>query len=873
MIHIGRPGRRAAVVRRAVLGATPWSRAPLLLLRRPTVFLAIAGAAGVLSVAAASGPLFLSTLGTASLQAQAASACPEYGLPTVTTQASAPRAAATTRIGDEAFRAQGLPTPIVSDVGLAHVEAAGVHLFAKAGALDHVHKLTPDAGQRGVWFPDVFAAEIGARPGDIVHTTAGRPLRVAGIYRDMAPSPFALASVPHFFCSWQNQIAPTAASEKAIASTPPNMRHGPFLITDAATVAAASDGPFVLQWNAPLSHRSVSLPGFDRGQRAAAAAAAVITQRTGVRAEVGPNLAKKSAIAHSSQDGVAGSVVPIDVAGILIAGLLVAGAGVFWSTHRAREIRLLVARGVGPPLLGVKAMLETLPSVLAGTAVGFLAALGLVRSVAPAGIFTPGTPLRAALLVAATASVGIMLIGIIGATSGRDRVVGSSSPILMRAPWELAPIGFAAWLGLRIRTEAAVAVKLTVVSVSPSTFIFPIVGATAVVVLFGRIVYWLLPMIGRVARRFGPSGYLALRRVAGSGLIASGLIIGTALPCCLLTYGNTVTKSVNAQIIDKYQTNLGAPHVLYVYGIHATAPDTHGTGTIVSIYQTDPKLPGGTDAYVLGVQPDTFARFAFLNSAQHHDLDMLHPVPDGHAVPAILVNAPSHTDASYVTIGRTQLRLAVAATSRVFPGLRDGARPLLVVDRTALAHVDTAIERLNQVWTSNSELAAARSTFTTKQYSVLTEVTSDLVIGTTGLLPVTWIFGYLRALAILVGVVAIAGLIFALAGRTRRRTVSYVLSRRMGLRQRTHIASLFIELCLVVGLGWLAGSSAGTGAFAFIYRGLDVYPALPPPTAYALPGTTLVVTAALTLAITAIAAVATHLFAERANPAEILRLE
>ena len=41
---------------------------------------------------------------------------------------------------------------------------------------------------------------------------------------------------------------------------------------------------------------------------------------------------------------------------------------------------------------------------------------------------------------------------------------------------------------------------------------------------------------------------------------------------------------------------------------------------------------------------------------------------------------------SYVTIGRTQLRLAVAATSRVFPGLRDGARPLLVVDGDSFAH-------------------------------------------------------------------------------------------------------------------------------------------------------------------------------------------
>ena len=53
----------------------------------------------------------------------------------------------------------------------------------------------------------------------------------------------------------------------------------------------------------------------------------------------------------------------------------------------------------------------------------------------------------------------------------------------------------------------------------------------------------------------------------------------------------------------------------------------------------------------------------------------------------------------------------------------------------------------------------------------------------------------------MIGMVAIAGLIFALAARTRRRTVSYVLSRRMGLTKAAHLRSLVIELGIVVGLG------------------------------------------------------------------------
>ncbi|MGH3265108.1 MAG: hypothetical protein ACRDNS_24300, partial [Trebonia sp.] len=170
-------------------------------------------------------------------------------------------------------------------------------------------------------------------------------------------------------------------------------------------------------------------------------------------------------------------------------------------------------------------------------------------------------------------------------------------------------------------------------------------------------------------------------------------------------------------------------------------------------------------------------------------------------------------------------------------------------------------------------LGSALALIDSDGYSVLTEITSDVVIGTTGLLPVTWIFGYLRALAILIGVVAVAGLIFALAARTRRRTVSYVLSRRMGLAKLTHLRSLVLELALVVGFGWLAGSGVGTAAFGLIYRALDVYPSLPPPMAFGLPAATLALTALVTAAVVLAASFAMHALAERARPAEILRLE
>jgi hypothetical protein len=210
---------------------------------------------------------------------------------------------------------------------------------------------------------------------------------------------------------------------------------------------------------------------------------------------------------------------------------------------------------------------------------------------------------------------------------------------------------------------------------------------------------------------------------------------------------------------------------------------------------------------------------------------------------------------------------------RVFPGLRDSFAPMLVLDRSALAQIDPSADRDNQVWTSDAEYGPAVRAIVADHYSVLTELTSQVLIGNTGLLPVTWIFGYLRALAVLIGLVAVAGLVFALSARSRRRTVSYVMSRRMGMSQGTHIRSLIIELAIAVGAGWLAGVVVGSAADGLVYRSLDVFPNLPPPPSFSLPVTVLLLTALIVAAVVVAAALATHLLSERARPAEILRLE
>lgn len=851
----------------SVLTTPPWRRAPLLLLRRPLVFLAIVAATGVLAVAAASGPLFLSTVGTAGFAAQAAEACPESAQPTMLTQVPGRRVAPAAAAGLRAMSANGIPAPYVVTDGYSLVGSALVHLYSGPDALDHVTTLTPRTGAGGVWVPDTFAAKTGLRPGSVLRTSAGTA-RVAGIYRDLAPNPFALAHLPRYWCTFTDQIVATVASDAAIAATPPRDRYGAWLITDMGTVARLSGSPVQVRWSAALPAPRHPLSRFDQARTQVAAAAA------SVGARVPGDLGRLVAAAHAGRSGISGSIVPIEVAGVVVAALLVAGAGAFWAVARRREVRLLVARGVGPIALAGKAILETAGPAVLGAALGYLVTSYLVRAVGPARTLEPGAPWQALGLVAGTLALGLVLIGVIGGLSGRERTPGRRRGWLRHVPIELALLGVAAALEAARHGAPAVRVSHTVVQISPLDVLYPLLGALGVVLLFGRVVGLLLPVAGRAAAHLPDAAYLALRRAARSRAVAVGLIVGTALPCALVMYASTVTRTISDEVATKYRTNLGAPHVLQFYGAHDSLFATHGTGTHVVRYEQDAQFDAGHQVVVMGVDPADFDRFAYTTGAQRADLARLAPTARG-PLPAILVATGGVPDPTHLTIGRTRLTLDPVASADYFPGWRNSTEPLVVVDQRRLTGIDADIdvERLNQLWTDDAHYGAARALLAHRHYSVLFDSTPDVVVDNTGLLPITWLFGYLRALAVLVGLVAAAGLVFGLAARTRQRRVAYVLSRRMGLRRIVHLASLLIELGTLVGLGWLAGSAVGVAAFRRVYRGFDVYPELRPPPIFTVPLVPVAVTLFAVLAGVAAAALATQVLTDRTRPAEILRIE
>ncbi len=148
------------------------------------------------------------------------------------------------------------------------------------------------------------------------------------------------------------------------------------------------------------------------------------------------------------------------------------------------------------------------------------------------------------------------------------------------------------------------------------------------------------------------------------------------------------------------------------------------------------------------------------------------------------------------------------------------------------------------------------------------------VLGATAILACasSWTFGYLTALAGLVGLVAVAGLLLYLESRQRSRVASYAMGRRMGLSRAVHLRSLLAELGMLLVAAAAVGGVLAWTAVLLVYRSLDVDTARPPPPLLTAPTAAIGGGAVAAVAVTMLAALYAQRSADRTDAAEVLRL-
>jgi putative ABC transport system permease protein len=900
----------------------PWVRAPFLLARRPGVAAALVAASFVAVLPAAAAVPFLSSSANATLHSQIAATCPAsvgdvitydmhmYGADdynqrwTSVPGPSVAAAAATDQKIEVAVARMAATDPALAaprvvwyaQSAAAHVAGQSVRVtsMAMADLRRNVHVLSGGTGP-GIWVPDGFAAAYHVRVGQKIKFTspwaAPTTLAVAAIYVDPRNDPNNPA-----FCGVHDLIFGPRGAQLADNAVPP------VVLMDRTTFLSGVI-PYRSKASIAISIADPRLP-YDR---TAGAIATIDRINARMPALMGPcpgcqsassQLAAFATRARLARSGITPTVVPITAAGVLVGLVVVGAAAVFWVLRRRRELTVLSAHGMGAASLGVKAILEALPALLTGSALAWVGAWWLVRSAGPDPIIA-----RAAIAdslwtsVAALVAV-IVVVGIAAAMRARSLTDERRARHRFRAaslPWELLIIAAAVWAAVSF--GSATVTRDTpggdgglVVQVPPKLLIVPLLISVGGLMLVGRLV--VLALRGRwsnnghagtdadrdrPAEARGPTRrtrsmvwYLGWRRVAREAAMVAVLGGATAVPIALATYGDAVTRSVQATVEGEAKLLVGTD-VVVTLRQRVPVPPAFGPSATEVLRVTGVSI-GGVDLDLYAVDPAAFARVAFWNDqidGQSLDsvLAPLRETPGLDNVYGAVTSGSVPTGVQAPTWGfatTTQYDLTRVET---LPAEQGGYRSLIVTPESLGTEAAAATP---QLWI-RGDPARIRATLATLHLPIASVSSVDAVYSNTVFQPLTYTFQYLTALSILTGVVTIVGLLLYVEARAPGHRRGYVIARRMGLRRATHRNALLVELAapLIAGLGLgLAIAVSLTYAFS---SGFDVDPTLPPHTLVALPA---LVMSGIGVAVAAVAVAASG-FAQfrigRANPSEVLR--
>jgi len=879
-----------------VIFLPPWTRAPFLPFRQPAVILAVLGAALILACASSSGVLFLSSASSESLRRLLAVECPDAGYPTVrATQVVGDPATAppgSQRADDATVRSAmtgaGLADPYRVRLGdqttqvIRGAQATGGRIFYRDGVTSQITPVGRTLPGPGIWLQAGMATRLDAAVGSRVSFSVsgegqGAGYRVVGIYRNQDQEP-----VRPYWCSYTNLFQnPSYGND----SVPP-----PLVIpTDAATFQAVRDSYFgssTDSWVSPAKTTDITL---SEGQavadkQAAAYRAAGVTpsQRLAdLNSGTGrmPEFVERTEL---TRDGLRGPVLPIALGGSILALLLVGAAGSYWADRRSREVRLLSSRGVGPAALALKAVLELALPAVVGTVLGWLLARWLVALLGPSPLLDRAAPWQAGItaLIALVAGLGLLaLVAGLRSRAATERPVGARRGWVALVPWELLVLAAAGGCWLRLRGSDAVTLDAGIAQINLLVVAFPLLFLAGAAVLIVRLLALGLPRLGRTAGRLAPAWYLAARRVTASRVISVVLLAAASLPIAMLVYAAALTQTSRYTLDAKAGLINGSTTTVQSVDPVRRTPATDAVGTLVVRYLYGKVGNQPDDVTVLAIDPDTFPTTAFWDRRFASDslealMARLRAPTAGGVVPAVAVveDGPEFPPGAFeLGLGTTKVRTEVVAHATHFSGRRvPGA--MLVVDRSRLGTVDRYAGSLSEMWSRDASPDRARDAVTAQHARIYLVTSQDTVFEVANFLGVSWTFGYLSALAALVGLVAIGGLLLYLETRQRSRTASYALGRRMGLTRATHLRSLLAELGVLLGLAWVIGAGLAWAAVLLVYHRLDIDPTRPPTPLLTIPVLALAGSAIAVAVVVVLAALYAQRSADRADVSEVLRL-
>jgi putative ABC transport system permease protein len=245
-------------------------------------------------------------------------------------------------------------------------------------------------------------------------------------------------------------------------------------------------------------------------------------------------------------------------------------------------------------------------------------------------------------------------------------------------------------------------------------------------------------------------------------------------------------------------------------------------------------------------------------------------------VPVILAGTTAPTEAT-VESRAVDIPISVVDTVTAWPGMKPN-EPTMIVDSETMSRIAQDLGSLktdpfavNEIW-AKGEPEVVFDALDDARLLVEHSRTANAVREAPSLRSLSWTFGFLQALGLLAGSIALVGSVLYLQSRQQSREVSYALARRMGLSRASHRRAVAAELAAMLASSVLIGGVAALIAAWLVSGEIDPLPGLPPGTLFRVPMAVLAAAPLVLLLVSLVGAWSVQRRADKMNVSEVMRL-
>jgi putative ABC transport system permease protein len=364
---------------------------------------------------------------------------------------------------------------------------------------------------------------------------------------------------------------------------------------------------------------------------------------------------------------------------------------------------------------------------------------------------------------------------------------------------------------------------------------FPVLFVAGFATLGARILVEVLRRTGSRASGRSPVTYLTFHRLTGLPRLTVLLVAAAALCLGIFIDSQTMVRSLRATVNAKAGVFVGSD--LQVL-IDSNAPEQQRFPLPITratrVKYAGSLSPGDVPFDMVGIDPETIVGAAFWDDsfADEPLVDLVARLPsESGPLPVLLVQGEG--DPTAMAIAQIETPIEVVGTANAFPGVSSDD-PVLVVDARSLKRRLGAggnpLERPSartEYWIAGDTNEALASVGELEAFSLGT-LTAEQVKDVPFIAAAIDTFAMLNVLGLAAAVLVMGVLVVYLQARQRARSVSNVLSMRMGMGGGQARAALILELMAMLFAAFVLGASMGMVAGGLIAPLLDPLQTIPP---------------------------------------------